>query len=87
MSLVEITCCHGGPHTVECNYCSHSPRYVPRREIQIEHTRQLARSVTFPAGESRETCSGLLEDGPASERNPGAACHAAGSRAGARGEE
>ena len=64
MSLTDITCCHGGPHTVECNYCSHSPRYVTRQDIEIEHKRQLARSITFPAGESREIGSDQTEDGP-----------------------
>lgn len=57
------------------------------RRLASGHRVCLHHDPIFPAGESRETSSALAEDGPVSERHPGSACHAAGSRTGARREE
>jgi hypothetical protein len=78
MSLTDITCCHGGPHTVECNYCSHSPRCVSRQDIEIEHTRHtLVASVAveqaLDGGAIGRRSGGLLsshDDEPAPAEQP-----------------
>jgi hypothetical protein len=69
MSLTDITCCHGGPHTVECNYCSHSPRYVTRQDIEIEHTRQTL--VASVAVEQALAASGYADSVTSPRRSVG----------------